>query len=294
VLARNDAAIARIGAMQPVNADEADLAAHCIAARDQAADALRLTRVHADDIALCMKLNAQFMRMERTAMALRNQLLRVQAVRHKREALGAAATDADAWTAYIATRQMQLAVGAAAAGGEAALATAPSAEPVPATALEPASSAMTPEHAWNAAAFPAAAAPAAPPTPAAAAATAPPCPAAPASAASPSPASMPAPLVLPPPYRPPPWPQPATPDAGAARSRRPRRVTESEDAPRDLAAEADYYANVYPYRARPIRHHGGLPPNCDFGPPDDDLVRAIVTGTSAALRALDDPVKAVG
>jgi hypothetical protein len=54
-----------------------------------------------------------------------------------------------------------------------------------------------------------------------------------------------------------------------------------------LAAEAEYYANIHPRRARSIRQHGGLPPNCDFGPPEDELVRAIVTGTSPALRALD-------
>jgi hypothetical protein len=59
--------------------------------------------------------------------------------------------------------------------------------------------------------------------------------------------------------------------------------------PRDLAAEADYYAIVYPNRAQPIRRCGGLPPDYDFGPPDEDLVRAIVTGASPVLRALDGP-----
>jgi hypothetical protein len=62
--------------------------------------------------------------------------------------------------------------------------------------------------------------------------------------------------------------------------------------PRDLAAEADYYAIVYPDRARLIRKYCGLPPDCTFGPPDDDLVHAIVTGTSPALLALDGPAAA--
>jgi hypothetical protein len=66
-------------------------------------------------------------------------------------------------------------------------------------------------------------------------------------------------------------------------------VPETDEPPRDLDAEADYYAIVYPDRTRLIRQNGGLPPDCTFGPPDDALVHAIVTGTSAALRALDAP-----
>jgi hypothetical protein len=41
-----------------------------------------------------------------------------------------------------------------------------------------------------------------------------------------------------------------------------------------------------------IRLLGGLPVHCDFGPPEPELVRAIVTGTSPALRALDGHVLA--
>jgi hypothetical protein len=71
------------------------------------------------------------------------------------------------------------------------------------------------------------------------------------------------------------------------RSRRTPTPAEADDPPRNLPTEADHYANVYPRRAREIRHLGGLPPDCSYGPPDDDLVHAIVTGTSPALRALD-------
>jgi len=56
---RNHAAIAKVAAMLPVNANEADLAAQCIAARAQAEDILRLLRENADDLALVMRLNAQ-------------------------------------------------------------------------------------------------------------------------------------------------------------------------------------------------------------------------------------------
>jgi hypothetical protein len=54
----------------------------------------------------------------------------------------------------------------------------------------------------------------------------------------------------------------------------------------DIAAEADYYAVVYPQRAARIRALGGLPAKLDFGPPSPELVHAIVTGTSPVLQAL--------
>ncbi len=55
---RNHAAIAKVAALLPVNANEAHLAAQCIAARVQAEDLLGLLRQHADDIGLVMPLNA--------------------------------------------------------------------------------------------------------------------------------------------------------------------------------------------------------------------------------------------
>jgi hypothetical protein len=59
--------------------------------------------------------------------------------------------------------------------------------------------------------------------------------------------------------------------------------------PRDTAAEAEQYAQIYPQRAALIRRLGRLPDNPSFGPPDQDLVRALVDGRSPALLALDDP-----
>ena len=56
---RNHAAIAKVAALLPANANEADLAAQCIAARAQAEEILRLIRQHAGDILLVMRLNAQ-------------------------------------------------------------------------------------------------------------------------------------------------------------------------------------------------------------------------------------------
>jgi hypothetical protein len=103
--ARNNAAVAKIAALLPVNANEADLAAQCIAARAQAEDLLRLIRENADDIKLVMRLNAQYGSMVRTSLSVHARLMRVQALRHKREAIEGAATE-DAWTQHVAEQSM--------------------------------------------------------------------------------------------------------------------------------------------------------------------------------------------
>jgi hypothetical protein len=102
---RNLAAIAKVAALLPVNANEADLAAQCIAARAQAEDTLRLLRQHAGDIGVVMRLNAQYASMLRTSLSLHGRLMRVQALRQKREAIEAAANQ-DAWTLHVAERSM--------------------------------------------------------------------------------------------------------------------------------------------------------------------------------------------
>jgi len=97
-------------------------------------------------------------------------------------------------------------------------------------------------------------------------------------------APMPAPEVVqasapagaPPPAQPSPAPQPA--EDGAP--------------PFDGPADADRYAIVYPRRAALIRQRGGVPDDCDFGPPKPELVPFIATGTSPVLRALDSPATA--
>jgi hypothetical protein len=102
---RNHAAIAKVAALLPVNANEADLAAQCIAARGQAEELLRLLRQNADDIGLVMRLNAQYGSMVRTSLSVHGRLMRVQALRHKREAIDGAAKQ-DAWTLHVAERSM--------------------------------------------------------------------------------------------------------------------------------------------------------------------------------------------
>ncbi|MGA9013270.1 MAG: hypothetical protein WB509_12295 [Acetobacteraceae bacterium] len=54
----------------------------------------------------------------------------------------------------------------------------------------------------------------------------------------------------------------------------------------DPVAEAEHYALIYPDRAALIRAHGGLPPRLTFGPPEPDIVAALVNGASPALRAI--------
>jgi hypothetical protein len=103
--ARNHAAIAKVAALLPVNANEADLAAQCIAARAQAEDLLSLLRQHADDIGLVMRLNAQYGSMVRTSLSVHARLMRVQALRQKREAIDGAATE-DARVQHIAEQSM--------------------------------------------------------------------------------------------------------------------------------------------------------------------------------------------
>ena len=102
---RNHAAIAKVAALLPVNANEADLAAQCIAARAQAEAILRLLRENADDIGLVMRLNAQYGSMLRTSLSVHARLMRVQALRQKREAIDGAATE-DARALHVAERSM--------------------------------------------------------------------------------------------------------------------------------------------------------------------------------------------
>jgi hypothetical protein len=103
--ARNHAAIAKVAALLPVNANELDLAAQCIAARAQAEEMLRLLRQYAGDVLLVMRLNAQYASMLRTSLSVHARLMKVQALRQKREAIEGAANQ-DAWTQHVAERCM--------------------------------------------------------------------------------------------------------------------------------------------------------------------------------------------
>ncbi len=105
VRARNLTAIAKVASLAPVNADEADIAAHCIASRAQAEEMLRLVRRNDHDPELMVKLNAQYASMMRLWMAVHARLRQAQAERRKRDA-DPVTENEDAWARYIAERSM--------------------------------------------------------------------------------------------------------------------------------------------------------------------------------------------
>ena len=55
----------------------------------------------------------------------------------------------------------------------------------------------------------------------------------------------------------------------------------------DPIAAAEEYAVLYPQRAALIRRLGRVPDNVSFGPPEEHLVRALVSSRTPALLALD-------
>ena len=49
-------------------------------------------------------------------------------------------------------------------------------------------------------------------------------------------------------------------------------------------SEADLYEVIYPQRAALIRRHGGVPADVSFGPPDEEIVRALLSSRPPPLR----------
>ena len=87
ILARNRDALASLTALAPGNANEAELAAQCVAARAQADHILWLIAHHADDAPVVAGLNAQYAAMVQTSLAVLKHLLREQQRRRKRESI---------------------------------------------------------------------------------------------------------------------------------------------------------------------------------------------------------------
>jgi hypothetical protein len=92
-----------------------------------------------------------------------------------------------------------------------------------------------------------------------------------------SPPAAPEPAEAPPPLEPeqPPAPEIAMPKAAMRTAEPPQR------------SDAEIYAILHPRRAALIRRHGGVPPDATFGPPDDDLVRALLESRSPVVLAVD-------
>jgi hypothetical protein len=70
-----------------------------------------------------------------------------------------------------------------------------------------------------------------------------------------------------------PQPQPAAPPATGP---------DPERTQADLDADVRLYAAMYPDRVRRICAAGGLPPDLDFGPPEPEIVAALLRGTGAS------------
>ncbi|HET7880303.1 MAG TPA: hypothetical protein VFL55_05415 [Acetobacteraceae bacterium] len=94
-----NASIAEIASMVPANAEEVGIAVRVVSADAQAAECIRHARRLFDDPSQAMKCQAQASHCMRTANAARALLLRVQAVRRKRDAVPATCTE-DAWTIH--------------------------------------------------------------------------------------------------------------------------------------------------------------------------------------------------
>src|SRR5271163_2842320 len=98
---RNDSAIARIAALCPANAAEADIAALYVAASEQWKECLRLAQQPEMSLLGTMKCRAQANSMMRQAQGALRLLLRMQATRQKLEA-NPEAGDRAAWTEHCA------------------------------------------------------------------------------------------------------------------------------------------------------------------------------------------------
>ena len=64
---------------------------------------------------------------------------------------------------------------------------------------------------------------------------------------------------------------------------------EPEAEPEPDAPDVALYEAIYPDRAALIRRHGGVPADVTFGPPDEDMVRALLTTPSTTQKPLDRP-----
>jgi hypothetical protein len=102
-------AIAKVAAMVPASAQEADLAANAVAASTHAADCLRLAVAHASDLKLAGQLRAQAASMGRESRGYCTALLRMQAARQKRES-NDKTCDSATWAEHISLGLMKKAL----------------------------------------------------------------------------------------------------------------------------------------------------------------------------------------
>jgi hypothetical protein len=68
-----------------------------------------------------------------------------------------------------------------------------------------------------------------------------------------------------------------------------REPAPPEPEPEPDAPDVALYEAIYPDRAALIRRHGGVPEDVTFGPPDEDMVRALLATHSPMVKTLDPP-----
>jgi len=260
---RDRAVLNQIKQLVPASAIEAELAAKSVAAGEFEFGCLREARRLAQrNPSRHHELIAQAARMGRESRGYLASLQRVQALRVKREATETGAYRADVLEEYAGNLMLRALADPPRRASPAAAEATP--QPNRAELLLEASPADAPRDA--------AAEPPDEPEPRPEPETA--------VAAGPARRNA-APTLPPPPVRH--FPAPA------ANRRRPQdddKDDEDREAP-GWPALAERYAIHYPQRARLIRRLGGLPEQCDFGPPEPELVMAVVRGTTPELLALD-------
>ena len=290
---RDHAAIAAVAALAPANAAEAKLAAQFVGASEQWTDCLRLAQLPETTPEWAAKCRAQALSMMRQANSALRLLLGTQQARQKLEADNVACNRL-AWTEHVAIGLM-----AEALEYPQPSEAKPSEAPVKAGARIESGASEAPAKRvpiCEQIGVPSGAQPPAPPhtgleatSPAAEPAAAPTHPGA--ETTSPLPAregpgegfSFAAGLRSTPPLDPLPQRKGKLRSRGSGEGSEPAAAAETPDS----LAEAEHYAILYPERAALIRRMGGLPDDLSFGPPDDDIVAALISGRSPALAALD-------
>ncbi len=72
------------------------------------------------------------------------------------------------------------------------------------------------------------------------------------------------------------------PEAPPQSSARPAAEPDKRPTSADIEADVKLYAAMYPDRVRRIRAAGGLPADLDFGPPEPEIVNALLRGSNGA------------
>ena len=106
---RMQGAIAAVAGLCPVGLAEARLAARYVAADDHASDCLRLVNELHHDLPMQLKCRAQSIAMARQSESALRALMRLQAIRLKRDAKPETAA-AGEWAEHIATKAMTAAL----------------------------------------------------------------------------------------------------------------------------------------------------------------------------------------